>query len=210
MKGKLITLEGPDGSGKSTLLALLSEYFEKKGIAYIATREPGGTSIGEKIRNIIIDNANSNMSAQTEALLFAASRAQHVYEKIQPALLEGKLVLCDRFLFSSLAYQGVGRGLGIEEVKCINEFGIRGLKPDLVLFMHVDPELTLKRKMLEGGDRLEVEGSSFHKRVYEGYAEVIKKYSENVVTIDASLPADEVFAQAINIINEYFKGEVTV
>ena len=135
MKGKFITLEGPDGSGKSTILKLLEKHFINENILHIITREPGGTKIGEDIREIILSNDNHNMGAETEALLYAAARGQHVHERIKPSLKEGKHVLCDRFLLSSLAYQGVGRNLGIDKVKYINEFGIKELKPDLILFL---------------------------------------------------------------------------
>ncbi len=199
MRGKFITLEGPDGSGKSTILNLISDYLKNKGIDFIVSREPGGTRIGEKIRDIILDNNNTNMGPETEALLYAAARGQHVHEKIIPALESGKIVVCDRFILSSLAYQGVGRGLGIEKVKMINDFGLRGVYPDLVLFFHIDPELTLKRKTIkEGGDRLEQEGVMFHRKVYDGYMELLKKYPENIKIIDATKSIDEVFKQSIN------------
>ncbi|TJX13197.1 dTMP kinase [Tissierella creatinini] len=197
MQGKFITLEGPDGSGKSTLINLISEYMKNKGISFIITREPGGTPIGEEIRDIILDNNNTNMGAETEALLYAAARSQHIHEKIIPALSEGKIVISDRFLLSSLAYQGVGRGLGIENVKMINDFGLRGIYPDLILFLYIDPEITLERKTTLGGDRLEKEGKDFHKRVYEGYIELLKKYPKNICKIDASKTVEEVFNQAI-------------
>ena len=137
MKGLFITLEGPDGSCKSTIIKLIQEYLLNKGIDFIQTREPGGTSIGEDIRHIILDNKNTHMAAETEALLYAASRAQHVHEKIIPALEEGKLVLSDRFVLSSLAYQGVGRDLGIDKVKSINDFALGGLYTDLIFFFHI-------------------------------------------------------------------------
>ncbi|WFA08484.1 dTMP kinase [Tissierella sp. Yu-01] len=198
MKGKFITLEGPDGSGKSTIIELISDYMNKKGIEFIVTREPGGTPIGEEIRAIILDNANVNMGAETEALLYAAARSQHIHEKILPALNEGKIVFSDRFVLSSLAYQGVGRGLGIEKVKSINDFGLRDVYPDLILFFDIDPELTLKRKTISmGGDRLEQEGNEFHRRVYDGYMELIKKYPQNVKKIDANKSVEEVLNQSI-------------
>lgn len=198
MLGKFITLEGPDGSGKSTIINLIGDYLKQNKIEFIATREPGGTLIGEEIRDIIIDNRNTNMVAETEALLFAAARAQHVHEKIIPAIEDGKIVICDRFLLSSLAYQGVGRNLGIEEVKRINDFGIRGIYPDLILFFHIDPEITLERKTnLEGGDRLEQEGSMFHDKVYKGYMGLIKEYSKNLIIIDATETIDEVLNRCI-------------
>lgn len=198
MRGIFITLEGPDGSGKSTIIKLIGNYLKDKGIEFIMTREPGGTSIGEEIRHIILDDNNKEMGCETEALLYAAARGQHVHEKIQPALKEGKLVLCDRFVLSSLAYQGVGRGLGIEKVKAINDFAIRGVEPDLVLFFHVDPELTLQRKTFKSaGDRLEQEGNDFHREVYNGYMKLLDMYPHNIKIIDATKSIDEVLNQSL-------------
>ena len=206
MKGLFIALEGPDGSGKSTITKLLSNYLEKKGIDFIVTREPGGTLISEEIRDIILDNKNINMSAETEALLYAASRGQHVHEKIRPSLEKGILVLCDRFVLSSLAYQGKGRALGIKEVKAINDFAIKDVYPDLILFFHVDPELTLKRKTKNlGGDRLEQEGREFHNDVYQGYMEVLKMYPKNITIIDARKSIDQVLDQSIIAIENLLK-----
>ncbi|NLV88423.1 MAG: dTMP kinase [Tissierellia bacterium] len=201
MRGQFITLEGPDGSGKSTILKLIENYLKDKGIEFITTREPGGTKIGEKIRHIILDNDNTNMGGETEALLYAAARAQHVHEKIIPALEEGKVVICDRFTLSSLAYQGVGRDLGIQRVKDINDFAIRGIYPDLILFFHVNPEVTLGRKIgKNSADRLELEGNEFHKKVYEGYMKLLDMYPKNIKIIDASKSIDEVFKQSIEAI----------
>lgn len=203
MQGCFITLEGPDGSGKSTIIKLLGEYFQQKGIDFIMTREPGGTPIGEKIREIILDNGNTAMGPETEALLYAASRGQHVHEKIIPALKEGKVVLCDRFILSSLAYQGIGRGLGIKEVKMINDFALKGIYPDLILFFHIDPEITLSRKTEKlGGDRLEKEGNEFHKRVYDGYMELLKMYPKNIEIIDATRSIEEVLEHSIDTIEK--------
>jgi len=207
MRGLFITLEGPDGSGKSTMIGLIGQYLKEQGIDHVITREPGGTAIGEKIRGIIIDRENINMGPETEALLFAASRAQHVHEKILPSVEEGKVVVCDRFLLSSLAYQGVGRGLGIQEVKAVNEFGLRGMTPDLILFFHVDPEVTLLRKTKEGGDRLEEEGGAFHREVYEGYMTLLEMYPDNVVVIDAEKSVEEVYAQTIAALAEVLKSK---
>lgn len=198
MSGLFIALEGPDGSGKSTITKLLEDYFKVKNIDYITTREPGGTHIGEDIRDLILDTKNTAMSPETEALLYAASRGQHIHEKISPAIKEGKVVLCDRFVLSSLAYQGVGRGLGIQEVKAINDFAIKDVYPDLILFFHIDPEVTLKRKTTKhGGDRLEKEGNDFHNKVYNGYMELIKIYPKNIKIIDARKPIQEVLSQSI-------------
>lgn len=207
MRGLFITLEGPDGSGKSTMISLIGEYLKEQGIDHIITREPGGTVIGEKIRGIIIDRENINMGPETEALLFAASRSQHVHEKILPSVESGKVVVCDRFLLSSLAYQGVGRGLGIQEVKAVNEFGLRGMTPDLILFFHVDPEVTLLRKTKEGGDRLEEEGGAFHREVYEGYMTLLKMYPDNVVVIDAEKTVEEVYTQTIAALEKVLKSK---
>jgi len=207
MRGLFITLEGPDGSGKSTMIGLIGQYLKEQGIDHVITREPGGTAIGEKIRGIIIDRENINMGPETEALLFAASRAQHVHEKILPSVEEGKVVVCDRFLLSSLAYQGVGRGLGIQEVKAVNEFGLRGMTPDLILFFHVDPEVTLLRKTKEGGDRLEEEGGAFHREVYEGYMTLLEMYPDNVVVIDAEKSVEEVYAQTIAALAKVLKSK---
>lgn len=210
MKGLFITLEGPDGSGKSTLIKGLRKYFKSEGVEFISTREPGGTPIGEKIRLIILDNKNTNMGGETEALLYAAARAQHIHETIKPALLEGKLVLCDRFILSSLAYQGVGRELGIDKVNMINDFGIKGIYPDLILFLHINSEDTLERKTAnKGGDRLEKEGIEFHKKVYKGYMELLEIYPKNIKIIDATKSIQEVLEDSIleieNILNR--KGD---
>ncbi|MBW4828432.1 MAG: dTMP kinase [Clostridiaceae bacterium] len=196
MRGIFITLEGPDGSGKSTIVKLLSNYLEERKIDFIFTREPGGTPIGEDIRDIILSNKNIHMSPRTEALLYAASRSQHISEKIKPALEEGKVVICERFVLSSLAYQGVARKLGIEDVNSINEFAIEGVNPDLTLFFDIDPIYALNRKTnKKEGDRLEKEGLNFHKEVYDGYKELISMYPENIKVIDASKPVRETFEQ---------------
>lgn len=198
MKGLFIALEGPDGSGKSTITDLIKQYLEDKNIDTVVTREPGGTSIGEDIRNIILDNDNTLMDSHTEALLYAASRAQHIHEKIKPALEDKKVVICDRFVLSSLAYQGIGRDLGIEKVKNINDFAIDRVYPDLILFFHVDPKTALLRKTKKlGGDRLELEGNKFHTRVYNGYMDLIKKYPKNIKLIDATKSIEEVFEKSI-------------
>lgn len=196
MSGIFITLEGPDGSGKSTISRFLLDYLKKRKIDFIFTREPGGTPIGENIRKIILDKKNINMSPRTEALLYAASRSQHISEKIKPALDDGKVVVCERFVLSSLAYQGYARGLGIEEVKDINDFAIEGVIPDLTLFFNVDPVYALNRKTnRKGGDRLEKEGVNFHSKVYDGYKKLISLYPEKIKLIDASKSIEETFDQ---------------
>lgn len=203
MKGLFITLEGPDGSGKSTVARLLADYLREKGYDVLTTREPGGTKISEDIRNIILDTKNTNMSYVTEALLYAASRAQHVYQKIKPAKEEGKIIICERFVLSSLVYQGIGRGLGIENVKAINDFAIQGVEPDVTLFFDIPPEVGLKRKnRRDRGDRLEREKLEFHKQVYEGYLSLIKLYEGKIILIDATKTKEDIFQQSIRIIDD--------
>lgn len=195
-----ITFEGPDGSGKSTIIKKVYDYLIENNYDVIKTREPGGSPIAEKIRNLILDTENTEMGYRTEALLYAASRAQHVEETILPALNENKIVLCDRFLISSLAYQGVGRDLGIENVRKINEFAINGVFPDFVLFFDVDPITTLKRKSsLDTADRLEKEGNNFHERVYNGYKEILNS-EKNIEIIDATQSVEDVFSQCIKVL----------
>ena len=195
-----ITFEGPDGSGKSTIIQKVYDHLIENNYDVIKTREPGGSPIAEKIRNLILDTENIKMGYRTEALLYAASRAQHVEETILPALNENKIVLCDRFLISSLAYQGVGRGLGIENVRNINEFAINGVFPDFILFFDVDPITTLKRKSsLDTADRLEKEGNNFHERVYNGYKEILNS-EKNIEIIDATQSVEDVFSQCIEVL----------
>jgi len=199
MRGLFITIEGPDGAGKSTQIELLKEYFKNKGKEIVITREPGGTLISEKIRDIILDNENKEMADTTEALLYAASRAQHVAEKILPALKKGQVVICDRFVHSSLIYQGMARGLGIDEVKTINDFAIMGLMPNITFFFDISPEISLKRKDEMGKkDRLENENIDFHKKVYEGYKKLIEKYPDEFSVIDARKSKEEIHEDIIS------------
>ena len=207
-KGLFITLEGPDGSGKSTVAKLLHEYIDGLGILNAFTREPGGTAIGEDIRKILLDNDNYEMTSRTEALLYAAARAQHAEEKIQPLLDNDYIVLSDRYVLSSLAYQGHSRGLGIETIMEINEFAMGDTYPDLVLFFDVDPEIALSRKYINReGDRLENEGKEFHNKTYEGYEKAIEKYSKNIVKIDANGTVEETLKNCIDVVVEYLKYE---
>ncbi|MGN0658862.1 MAG: dTMP kinase [Emergencia sp.] len=182
--GLFITLEGPDGSGKSTQIKYLKQYFDDKGIETVFTREPGGTAIGEKLRNIILDRDNREMCDMTEALLYAASRSQHVHQLIRPALMEGKVVVCDRFIDSSIAYQGFGRGLG-DCVRTINELAVEGCMPDITFLLELSPEIGKSRIRSEQQDRLEQEKIEFHNRVYEGYKEIAAIYPQRFVEIDA-------------------------
>lgn len=196
MKGLFITLEGPDGSGKSTIARLLADYLRETGYDVVTTREPGGTKISEDIRDIILDNNNTNMSYVTEALLYAASRAQHVSQKISPAIEKGKIIICERFVLSSLVYQGIARGLGTEKVKEINDFAIQGVEPDLILFFDISPDIALERKTRKNqGDRLEREKLDFHKKVYEGYLSLIEIYRDKIKLIDATKTKNSTFQQ---------------
>lgn len=189
MRGIFITVEGGDGAGKSTQLANIKAYMEERGISAVFTREPGGTEIAEKIREIILDPANEGMEDLTEALLYAASRAEHVRKIIAPALEDGLTVVCDRYVDSSIAYQGYGRGLG-EVVEMINAPAINGYVPDLTIFLDLDPEIAMNRISNRGHDRLETEGSSFHERVHQGYLDMIAKDAENGISRIARINAD--------------------
>lgn len=204
-KGLFVTLEGSDGSGKTTLAQGLMRRLEDANIDYLYTREPGGTPISEEIRNLLLDKKNGAMGARCEALLYAASRAQHTDACIIPALEAGKLVLCDRYVLSSLAYQGVGRAIGLEPVAAINRFATDGLKPDVILFLEVDPMRVLQRKAaVQAKDRLEEEGEAFHRRVYEGYKKALPLFT-NVHRLDADRPADAVIESAWSVIKEAWR-----
>ena len=206
MRGYFVSFEGPDGAGKSTVLKeVLNQIGSELKTQYLVTREPGGSKIAEKIRDIILDPANDKMDNKTEALLYAASRSQHVEEIIRPALKEGKVVFSDRYVDSSLAYQGAGRDLGIQEVKQINDFATDKLDPDLTFFLDLAPEVGLKRieKLRPGQeDRLEQENLAFHKKVYAGFLKVKEMYPERLVTVDATQPIDQVVAQVIAILKQ--------
>ncbi|WP_338471253.1 dTMP kinase [Niallia sp. XMNu-256] len=195
--GYFITLEGVEGSGKSTLIQNLKEFVGSIGREVIVTREPGGIDISEQIRSVILDTKNTKMDGRTEALLYAAARRQHLVERIIPSLQEGKVVLCDRFIDSSLAYQGYARELGIDEVLSINEFAIGSFMPDLTIYLDLDPEIGLSRIRKNKGrevNRLDLEEIHFHKKVREGYEAVIKRFPERIVTVDANQEFNKVFA----------------
>lgn len=202
MSGLFITLEGPDGSGKSTASRMLVSYLRQKRHRVTLTREPGGTDISEKIRHIILDTKNSEMQDTTEALLYAASRAQHVGEKIIPAMEADRIVVCDRFVLSSLVYQGIGRGLGVDTIKKLNDFATTGLEPDMILFFDIDPKKALTRKTKRSkADRLEEETIEFHRSVYEGYKSLLDMYGDRVCMIDASYSKKVVFEQVKNAVD---------
>lgn len=203
MKGIFISFEGPDGSGKTTQIKRFAEFLENRGYSVIMTREPGGTRISEKIRSIILDPDNAEMDGMTEALLYAAARAQHVAQLIRPSLEEGKIVLTDRFMDSSIAYQGYGRDLG-DKIRIINEYAVGDTHPDLTFFLDIDPLDGLKRaKNRDELDRLEQESLDFHKAVYEGYLKLSEIYKDRYVHIDASKSVDDIFKDITDNFESY-------
>lgn len=206
--GLFITFEGNDGSGKTTISTKVYEALKEEGYPVIYTREPGGIDIAEQIRSVILDPRNTAMDARTEALLYAASRRQHLMEKVLPALEKGQIVLCDRFVDSSLAYQGVGREIGIEEVLRINEFAIEGHMPDATIFLSVSLSTGLKRVASRGNlDRLDKESEAFHKRVAKGYDIIKERFADRMVIVNAEAQIEEVFqntkAKVEEIIHAY-------
>lgn len=203
MQGKFITIEGCEGVGKSTQLALLKEYFESKGIDAIFTREPGGTDIAEQIRGIILNANNKALTPVTELLLYAAARRQHTEEKIIKALQEGKVVVCDRYADSTVAYQGYARNLDKDLIESLNQIAMANVKIDLTLFLDLDPEKGFARKGgADKNDRLENEKIDFHKRVYQGFVAIAEKDKERVARIDSSVSKEEVFAQIVKALEK--------
>ena len=202
-KGKFVTFEGCDGCGKSTQLKLLSEYLTKNDVPHIFTREPGGGKISEAIREILLNGKNSEMTDECEALLYSASRMQHLADRVVPALSEGKLVICDRYVDSSLAYQAYARGLGEEFIENINKLALTKYAPDTTIFIDLTPEQAFARKKgADENDRLEQAGMAFHKRVYDGYQRVAEKYPERVVRIDGNQTPTEIFEDVLRVLKE--------
>ena len=200
-----ITLEGPEGSGKTSAINIVVERLQKEGYTIIQTRDPGGTPIAEQIRNVILDVNNTKLDPRAEALLYAASRRQHLVEKVWPAIKEGKIVICDRYLDSSLAYQGGARNLGIDEVLNINLFATENTMPDLTLLFDLDPQLGLERIRKNSSrevNRLDLEKLEFHKKVRETFLLLSKRFSDRFVVLDASLPLNEVANRAYDAIKE--------
>ncbi len=196
IRGAFLSVEGPDGSGKGTQMERLSDTLDRWGFEVVHTREPGGTPIGEKIRNILLDRENAAMTAETEALLYAASRAQHVREKIRPAVAAGRVVLCDRFLDSSVAYQGGGRQLGINEVLAINAPAVDGTLPDMTVYLDIDHRKAMARRCAASEpDRMEMEAEAFHGRVEDGYHELIARDPERFAVVDAEGSREEIAAE---------------
>ncbi len=196
MKGMFLTIEGTDGAGKSTQIALLADFLRQKGCSVVLTREPGGTPIGEKIRSLLLDPANGDMTSATEALLYAASRAQHVSQTIVPALQEGSVVICDRFYDSSVVYQAYGRGLGEAMIKSINGWALDGLEPDCTVLFLLPPQKALERARKDHApDRLEQAGLSLQQKVYEAYVALAQREPGRIVTVDASQSVEKVAEQ---------------
>ncbi len=192
-----ITFEGPEGSGKTTQFTRTVAALQAAGHDVLATREPGGTPIGEQIRSVLLDRPeNTTMTPEAEALLFSAARAQHVRERIRPALAAGKIVLCDRFADSTLAYQGYGHGLDLEALRRITAFATGGLTPDITIYLDCPPEIGLRRKANQAEwNRLDGMALDFHRRVYGGFLALMADSPTRWVRIDATRPADDVFAQ---------------
>lgn len=197
MNGIFITFEGIDGCGKSTQCELLKDYLEGIGKEFIFVREPGGTVIGERIREILLDKKNTQMTSRAELLLFEAARAQITEEVIKPALEQGKIVLCDRFFDSSSAYQGMARGMGMDFVASLNMAATGGLKPDITFFFDISVEEALARrgKRGEASDRIELAGIKFQEDVRKGYLQIAEESEGRVVTIDAAKGIEEIFDQ---------------
>ncbi len=203
----LISFEGAEGVGKTTLIRKLFDYFQQQGKEVVLTREPGGTPLAEQIRSLLLSvSHDEKMSHDTELLLMYAARAQHLEQIILPALAQNKIVLCDRFIDSSLAYQGIARGLGIDEVYHINEFAIDGYMPDATIFLKVSPEIGLARIASRSNkDRLDIEGESFHRLVAKGYDEVVERYQDRIRVINAEQGVEEVFKDTYQLVKELVK-----
>ncbi|KYD27298.1 dTMP kinase [Geobacillus sp. FSL W8-0032] len=208
MNGCFFSFEGPEGAGKTTIISKLERFLREQGRAVLTTREPGGVRIAEAIRSLILNREYTEMDGRTEALLYAAARRQHLLERIVPALEAGCIVLCDRFVDSSLAYQGFARGLGIEEVWKINEFAIDGHMPDLTIYFDLDPRIGLERIRHNAREvnRLDLEALSFHDKVREGYRRLVERFADRIVVIDASRSLDDVFAETAAVVLARLKG----
>ena len=190
-----ITFEGPDGCGKTTQIALLSDFLEEQGYTVLVTREPGGTKIGELVRDVLHNPQNEEMAFRTEILLYSASRAQLVEQVIRPALTEGKVILCDRFFDSTLAYQGYGRGLDLSDLAQITQFAVGGLVPDMTIYIDIEPDVGLRRRQADTDaewNRLDALELAFHERVHLGYLALIEKDPDRWIKINGDQPVDTV------------------
>ncbi len=203
MRGRYITIEGCEGVGKSTQLANLKQYFETKGIEAVFTREPGGTPISEQIRSVILDPNNKDMTPTAELLLYAAARRQHTEQLVKTAIAQGKVVVCDRYIDSTTAYQGYARGLDLNLIHTLNRLAMGDVAIDMTLFLDLEPSKGFARKGgADGDDRMERESLAFHERVYQGYCAVAAANPERVKRIDASADADTVFARIVKALEE--------
>ena len=202
-RGKFITFEGCDGCGKSTQLKMMSEYLAGEDVPHIFTREPGGGKISEAIREILLSGKNSEMTDECEALLYAAARVQHLNDRVEPALAKGKLVICDRYVDSSLAYQACARGLGVDFISKINAFALENYLPDMTVFIDLSPEDAFRRKKgADADDRLEQAGMEFHKRVYAGYKKLAEENPDRFVCIDGNQTPQEIFEQIVSALKD--------
>ena len=202
-RGKFITFEGCDGCGKSTQLKMLSKYLTENNIPHVFTREPGGGKISEQIREILLNGKNSEMTDECEALLYAASRVQHLQDVVEPALKEGKLVICDRYVDSSIAYQAYGRNLGVEFISKINAYALENYLPNVTVFIDLSPKAAFLRKHgADENDRLEQAGMAFHERVYEGYLALAKDNPNRVARVDGAGTPEEIFKEVVRILKE--------
>lgn len=207
--GLFISIEGPDGSGKTTIAKMVVDKLNSEGYKTLYTREPGGVKIAENIRDIILDVKNTNLDARCEALLYAASRRQHLVEKVIPALNDGYIIISDRFVDSSLAYQGYARGIGIDEVYSINMFAIDKAWPDLTILLDISPSVGLKRIMENRQNeinRLDLEDINFHNKVHQGYEIIKEKYKDRITLVDANKSVDEVFNQVYKLVKNKING----
>lgn len=201
MKGKFITFEGCEGAGKSTQMRLLSEYLKERGIAHTVTREPGGGQISEEIRKVILNGKFTDMTDECEALLYAAARVQHLADTVAPALARGEIVLCDRYIFSSYAYQGGGRGLERRFLEEINSYAVRNFMPDVTLFLDIPPARAFERKHgADKEDRIEQAGEAFHRKVYESYRALLAEYPDEMVAVDCSGTKYETSAKIVQLL----------
>ncbi|MFB6366471.1 dTMP kinase [Paenibacillus elgii] len=204
-RGFFITVEGGEGAGKTSAIDAILEQVKTRGYDVLSTREPGGIPIAEQIRSVVLDRNNTAMDPRTEALLYTAARRQHLAEKVIPALEAGKVVVCDRFIDSSLAYQGYARGLGMDEVFAINRFAIGDWMPDLTVFMDVRPEIGLARIRVDQGrevNRLDLESITFHNKVREGYLQILRQFPERIVRVDAERELDKVLEDIGQLLNQ--------
>ena len=207
--GKLITFEGIDGSGKSTQIQLLEAEFEKLGISYKTFREPGGTKLSEKIRTILLDKENIELYSNAESLLFAAARAQLTAEQIKPAITKGEFVICDRFTDSTIAYQGYGRGLNINNLELINTIATDGLIPDITFILDIDPQKATERLKTVNPDRMEAAGIDFFKKIRQGYCQIREQNQSRCIVINGEKPQEDISKEIYHKIMERFKKELT-